>query len=173
MKGRSTFKNMNIRLATPQDAWGIAKVSVKSWRITYQEIIDESYLSQLNVSHRASKYEKYLLQGNYMYVLETETGEIAGFATGGAEQTGTYPDYGELYAIYLLTSVHGMGMGSKLVNLIFRDFQNNGFTKAMVWVLSNNPNRKFYEKLGGTYFETKRIQIGEQQLEEVAYQWMF
>lgn len=41
----------------------------------------------------------------------------------------------------------------------------------MVWVLKNNPARGFYERLGGKYLYEKPIQIGAEELMEVAYGW--
>ncbi len=40
-----------------------------------------------------------------------------------------------------------------------------------VWVLADNPFRRFYERLGGKLFCEKEIEIGEQKLLEVAYGW--
>ncbi len=41
----------------------------------------------------------------------------------------------------------------------------------LLWVLSTNSSRGFYEKLGGRYLKTKPIDIGGEILEEVAYGW--
>lgn len=41
----------------------------------------------------------------------------------------------------------------------------------IVWVLKENPYRKFYEGLGGVLAEEKEIEIGGVMLPEVAYRW--
>jgi hypothetical protein len=41
----------------------------------------------------------------------------------------------------------------------------------VVWVLAENPARRFYEALGGKIVFEKRIEIGGASLVEVAYGW--
>jgi hypothetical protein len=44
-------------------------------------------------------------------------------------------------------------------------------TSLLVWVLADNPARKFYEALGGQYVYDKQVSIGNARLVEVAYGW--
>ena len=46
-----------------------------------------------------------------------------------------------------------------------------GFDTMLVWTLADNPYRCFYERLGGKLVAEKDIEIGEQQLVEVAFGW--
>jgi hypothetical protein len=41
----------------------------------------------------------------------------------------------------------------------------------MVWMLVNNPNRGFYEGMGGRRVGTKPIMLGTTTIEEIAYEW--
>jgi hypothetical protein len=41
----------------------------------------------------------------------------------------------------------------------------------MVWVLADNPSRRFYEALGGTLVTNKVIELAGKSLIEVAYGW--
>ena len=41
----------------------------------------------------------------------------------------------------------------------------------MVWVLADNPSRRFSEALGGTFVADKVIEVGGKALVEVAYGW--
>ncbi|WP_274651023.1 hypothetical protein [Paenibacillus humicola] len=41
----------------------------------------------------------------------------------------------------------------------------------LIWVLSENPNRYFYEALGGRFIREKEIEIGGTKLKESAYGW--
>ncbi|MGA9174808.1 MAG: GNAT family N-acetyltransferase, partial [Thermoactinomyces sp.] len=49
--------------------------------------------------------------------------------------------------------------------------KKQGFTSLMVQVLKENPARLFYEKLGATPIASKMVSIGNQELEEISYQW--
>jgi len=41
----------------------------------------------------------------------------------------------------------------------------------LVWVLAENPSRAFYDALGGIVVNSKMIEIGGRELQEVAYGW--
>ena len=109
---------MNIRVASHQDAEGLAEVHVNSWKTTYQGIISEAYLSNLSVEGRKKNWEwifKNLKQDEIIYVIEDD-GKIMGFIDGGKNrEIGT--DYGaEIYSFYLLKEVQGSGYGKLLFN---------------------------------------------------------
>jgi len=46
-----------------------------------------------------------------------------------------------------------------------------GIKSLLLWVLTDNPARRFHERLGGQYVREKEIDIGQQPLLEVAYGW--
>ena len=75
----------------------------------------------------------------------------------------------ELYALYLLQEQHGHGRALLLATV--EKFIAQGHDAMLLWVLSTNPSRGFYEAKGGTYLKTKPIEIGGKTLEEVAYGW--
>lgn len=167
---------MKIRPAQSTDAAAIARVHVESWRTTYAGIIPDSYLAALSVERREDFWRSILATPSAErcnYVAVNEAGEIAGFAGGGPER-GNDPVYkGELYAIYLLQQYQGRGAGKGLVRAVVDQLLAEGFQTMLIWVLSNNPARGFYEALGGRLLEgrEKEIVIAEKRLVEVAYGW--
>src|SRR5690606_37668646 len=120
------------------DEEGIARVHVDSWRTTYKGIVSESVLQNLSYEQRAENWRRGI-ELNDLYVAEDESGSIVGFATGGKERTGNYEADGELYAIYLLDEVQGMGIGKELIQTIAGSLQEQGLTSMLVWVLEQNP----------------------------------
>jgi ribosomal protein S18 acetylase RimI-like enzyme len=78
---------------------------------------------------------------------------------------------GELYAIYILQEYQRKGIGKELINAIIGDFKQQGLNSMLVWVLSNNPSRIFYESLKPKKLDMKAIQIGEETHQEVAFGW--
>jgi hypothetical protein len=48
---------------------------------------------------------------------------------------------------------------------------DHGMKTIIVWVLRDNPYRRFYEALGGELVAERMISIGDAQLPEVAYRW--
>ena len=105
----------------------------------------------------------------FKIVAENLNGEIVGFIDGGVERTGTYNCDGELYAIYLLQEYQGMKIGQKLFQALLSDCINNDMQSLLVWVVTNNPSKKFYEKFNPEKIDTKFLE--RLQVEETAYCW--
>ncbi|MFD2761555.1 GNAT family N-acetyltransferase [Lentibacillus juripiscarius] len=162
---------MKIRKATQQDASGIAKVHVDSWRTTYKNIVPDAFLDSLNYENR-TKLWKQNVHKMIVFVAEMDDGEIVGFSTGGQEREGKFDGYdGELYAIYILQDYQGRGIGRKLVEPVVDELVRNGINSMLVWVLEGNGAKHFYEKLGGEKIDTADITIGGAELKETAYGW--
>lgn len=162
---------MIIRKGIEADAGAIAKVHVDSWRSTYKGIVPDTYLERLSYEEREETWLKGI-QTHGVYVAENEQGEVVGFSTGGKERTGKYEAYtGELYAIYVLETEQGKGLGGKLFNAIVTDLKEKKFDSMLIWALEKNPACDFYEKLGGKRIDFTQIEIDGEKLEEVAFGW--
>jgi ribosomal protein S18 acetylase RimI-like enzyme len=165
----------SLRPAKLEDAPGIAKVHVDSWRSTYKGLIAEEYLAALSYERRTQAWSQNisnLQNGRFLFIAETRPGEIVGFVSAGPEHEGDPLYQAELDAIYLLQAAQGQGLGRKLVDMAMRALCQRGFSCMLLWVLKDNlPARKFYAALGGEYLRERPIKIGTQVLIEVAYGW--
>lgn len=47
----------------------------------------------------------------------------------------------------------------------------SGMNTMLLWVVSDNPARRFYEALGGQQIKTERAELGGVMINEVAYGW--
>jgi GNAT superfamily N-acetyltransferase len=165
---------VEIRAAYPSDAAAVAKVHVDSWRTTYRGIVPDDFLAALSYEQRERLWRGILSpasSSSFVYVAEDPAGQIVGFASGGPARDAD-PDYsGELYAIYLLQDQQRHGLGRRLIGALVQQLVQAGMTSLLVWVLADNPARKFYEALGGQYVYDKQVSIGNARLVEVAYGW--
>lgn len=163
-----------VRAAGVEDAEGIATVHVASWRETYGGMVPDAFLESLSVSRRAAQWMSSLSDPSSVYhhafVAELD-GQIVGFSNYGFPQEKDDEFDGELYAIYLLKSAQGRGIGRALFTEAARRLLEFGSSSMLVWVLKENPTRGFYEHLGGVYLREKPIEIGGRELMEVAYGW--
>ena len=158
-----------IRKGTSADALGIATVQTLSWKITYNGIIADTYLDNLDIDSKAEWWTKAISQNVSVYVAETD--RLVGFATGG-KGDGQDSNYeGELYAIYLLKEFQGKGIGKMLFDEVAKEMTQNGINSMLVWVLKDNPSKDFYIKQGGKLIKEEVIEIGNQKLTEEAYGW--
>jgi len=78
---------------------------------------------------------------------------------------------GELYAIYVIQSMQGRGAGRKLALAAARDLKGRGSNSMLVWVLADNPYKRFYERMGGEQVLTRDVDVGGKSLKELGYGW--
>jgi GNAT superfamily N-acetyltransferase len=136
--------------------------------------VPDEHLASLSYEARAKRWEETLSTPDgpgFVYVTQDDSGNVVGFATGGPERSGDPIYRGELYAIYLLPGHQRKGIGRHLVAVVANRLMQMGFVSMLVWVLTQNPSRKFYEALGGQPVHEKEIVIGGASLTEVAYGW--
>jgi L-amino acid N-acyltransferase YncA len=163
-----------IREANNSDASAIAKVHVDSWRTTYRGLVPDDFLASLSYEQRQSMWERHLNNtesGTFVYVAEDESGQVVGFVSGGPERTRDTVYKGEIYAIYLLEAHQRRGIGRGLFEAVVDRLERAGLQSMLVWVLEDNPSRRFYESLGGELAGKQQITIGAAELTEVAYGW--
>ncbi|KEK24169.1 GNAT family N-acetyltransferase [Bacillus gaemokensis] len=163
---------IKIRKATEDDIEGITKVHVDSWKTTYKGILPDGILDSITYESREKQWKSIFKQKSahqYRYVAEGIDGTIVGFIDGGPERTGIYDCDGELYAIYLLEEYQGYKVGKRLFQTLVSEFIKKGVRSVLVWVISDNPSKNFYEKFGPERIDTKFIQ--RLNTEETAYCW--
>ena len=166
---------MTIREAVPEDAAGIARVHVESWRTTYPGIMPQEHLDALSIADREQMWAKTLRADGpaktTVYVAETNDGEIVGFVAGGRERGGD-PDFrGEVYGLYLLRSYQGRGLGRRLVQKVARRLAQDGCQTLLIWVNVHNPARGFYEALGGVHARAGQREIKGVTYDDAGYGW--
>lgn len=177
MSGREPEEGEGIRIrrAMPDDLVGMARVHVETWKTTYRGIVPDAHLDGLSVeSDIARGFGRWLnepKEGWTYLVATTPSGEIVGFAVGGPNREANAEFTGELGAIYVLNTHQGRGVGRALVREIARHLQTIGHDSMFVWVLEQNPYRRFYEKLGGALARHRVATVAGIPLPEVGYGW--
>ncbi len=165
----------NVRSANCDDAAGVARVHVDSWRTTYRDILPADFLATLSYQQRKRRWITSLCteqSREFVYVAEDQAGQIVGFASGGPQANSDIDGYsGELYAIYLLETHQRGGLGRQLALAVAGQLAQLGFHSMIVWVAEGNPARAFYERLGGQPLGSKPIELGGTTINQFAYGW--
>jgi L-amino acid N-acyltransferase YncA len=163
---------MNIRKAVLTDAKGIAKVHVDSWKSTYKNIIPDEFLKKLSYDQRTELWNRNITkEGNYVFVVENNEGEIIGFADCGKRESNNVPNSGDLTSIYLLEEYQGKGVGKQLLKQLFLQFEELGFNRVFVEILEDNKTRYFYEYYGANLLKSEKITIAGAKLNLLIYEW--
>jgi ribosomal protein S18 acetylase RimI-like enzyme len=161
-----------VRPAELDDADGIARAHVATWRSAYRGLLPDDFLASLSETNYAERWLRVIGDGlSRVFVVEEAEG-IAGFASGGRERAGEIGFAGELYALYVLEDAQRRGHGRELVRAVAGALREMELPDMIVWVLRDNSTaRAFYERLGGSYVRSQPITIGSATLEEVSYGW--
>lgn len=165
---------IRIRKANTKDAQGIARVHVDTWRTTYRGILPDEFLSSLSYDRARRRWETIYLNPNSqdtISVAEDESGNIVGFAIYGPDRDNDPVYKGELYGIYVLQRIQRQGIGKQLMLAAAQDLKRRGLSSMLVWVLADNPSKRFYELLGGEHVQTRDITMDGKPLKELGYGW--
>lgn len=166
-----------IRRATAADCEAIATVHVVGWRESYRGLMPDSVLDALSIAERAAMWRRSLTESPTS-VLVAETGTaLVGFAAGGTRRGDAFAHEGfacdgELYAIYVLRTAQGAGVGGRLLRETASSLAERSFTSLALWVLRANFNaRQFYHRHGGRMVAERIEDVRGHQLAEIAYGW--
>lgn len=165
---------VELRPADFDDAAGIARVQVDTWRAVYRKIMPPKLLDEMSDVRIAAFWATIIADNQGLsFCLVACAGEtVVGFASCGPRQHASLPQQGEVYALYVRPEMHGRGIGRRLVEAAFDRMLELGITEGRIWTLRENaPARAFYARIGGTRTEDGHNDIGGIRYPEVAYDW--
>jgi len=164
---------MTVRPVSTEDIPALTRVHVDAWRETYTGIVPQSFLDSLTYENREARWQRILAEprpDDINFVAEVD-GQVVGFSSGGRERQYDGEFTGELYALYLLKSAQGRGLGRRLFEAVVEHLVSKSYSNMLIWVLRDNPTVKFYQHLGGVEVREKEVEIGGKKLLEYAYGW--
>jgi ribosomal protein S18 acetylase RimI-like enzyme len=164
-----------IRPATVDDVEAIARVHVAAWQSNYAGLIAPEHIALRSIDDRVRIWTNVLRGETSMptqvFVGVDDADQAVGFISGGPIRKPYPPFDGELYAIYLHPAAQRHGLGRALVRAWAADLVARGFRCAVVGVLTNNPARQFYERLGARWLHDGSYTIGGHAYPDVWYGW--
>lgn len=166
-----------IRPALPGDAAAVAQVHVETWRTTYAGVVPDDYLLGLREANQRRSWRQQIAArawpGSVLVAEAPGAGKrsIVGFGSCGALRGGALQYEAEIYTLYVSSDWQGEGIGRGLLTGLFQSALSAGLRSAMLWVLSRNPSRYFYEAMGGEQVGERKERFAGSWLEESAYGW--
>ncbi len=169
---------ISIRRARPADAPAIGAVHVAAWRSAYPGILPDGYLASLSVTRHAAQYDRAIRGGAGVYVaaasgLDVPTGSgqrIVGFTTVGRARIAGIAE-GEIETLYVLDDWRERGLGRRLMRAGAGHLAGAGCRSAFLWVLSDNPSRWFYLRMGGKAAAAGTTHVAGTTIPQTAFVW--
>lgn len=165
---------VRIRPGRPADAGGIAQVYVDAWRSAYAGLIPNGVLVRMSAGAQAREWSQQLSRRRFadsILVADLSGHGVIAFGSCGAARHSLLPHAGEIYTLYVSPEHQERGVGRALLLQLFASLTDRGLDSALVWVLSLNPARFFYEAMGGRRVAEKREKLWNSLLPQTAYGW--
>lgn len=150
-----------IRPAVPEDAPEIARIHVETWRAAYGGIIPAPFLAGLSLDNRTAMWTRALTQGRTILLVDVEEGRMTGWVAAGPNRQVSNPPESEIYALYVLPSHWGRGIGRRLSQAAEATLPPS--QPISLWVLAGNARAiRFYERAGYVFDgRTKEERFGD------------
>ncbi len=163
---------MVIRPTQKADAHAMSRIYVQTWQNTYLGVLPYEYLSTMSVAKHQQAFLNELKSKQVISFVAEDSNRVIGFITGGHERKGDGLYSGEIFTLYVLKDHQRRGIGAKLVSALTDRFYQSGIYSMLVWVLKENPYRRFYEKINGIYIQTHHMPVAGEVLDVAAYGWL-
>lgn len=163
---------MVIRPFQKDDVPAMSHVYVQTWQETYLGVVPYGYLYAMSAPELEQGFFNEQQSRQVISQVAENAGEVIGFISGGCERQADSIYNGEIYALYVLKNHQRQGIGSELVSALANRLNHFGIYSMLVWVLENNPYRRFYEKISGMYLRKQQMPFSGEMLDTVAYGWI-
>ena len=165
--------NIKLRDAIPADADALAHILITANDHAFRGLVPDQCL-EFTEAESAVNWKRTLTEGlddgEFLIVAQATTGEVVGYAMGGQHDDLVYR--GELRVIGVQPDYQGRGVGRRLVCEVARRLADKqGIPSMRVSVLRINPNRVFYERLGGSYLSEHPYDWESVTFSECVYGW--
>ncbi|HEY1795009.1 MAG TPA: GNAT family N-acetyltransferase [Stellaceae bacterium] len=160
-----------IRPAHTGDAASIGRLDVETWQAAYAGILATPYLVELSAERRERGWAGVIRrEPRDVRVAVGPDGAILGFGScGGCRDEPNYT--GEVFTLYVAPDWQNRGIGRALILSLFARLVERGTRSAVVWVLSENPSRFFYQRLGGREIRRRMLPFAGAQVAATAFGW--
>lgn len=161
---------IGVRSARRGDAAAIGRIHVETWRDSYAGLLPDRELLRMSSEIEGGRWER-SLGGREKVLVAEEDGAVIGFGSCGRCRLRALPFDGEVYTLYVAPDHQGHGAGRALLTGLFGELASSGCKSALVWVLSENPSRFFYEAMGGRQVADREEDLWGTRVSECAYGW--
>lgn len=160
--------------AEPELIEGLVLVNYTAWQETYRGIIHDTYLDTLTHTTYTKRWQHIIQNRNeHSFVLAAlnPEGKVVGYCMAGTIMEPYKSFDAEVYALYLLKNVHGLGIGGRLFKEAMQRLQKMNYQSVCLFVLKQNPTLAFYRHYRPDFEELEKVTLGGVEYDDVALGW--
>jgi len=144
--------DIEIRLATPEDAQAIAEVQVRGWQSAYAAFLDPGWLAALSADEWRKGWDRRLAvmqrDGPLVAVVDRRVVAFASYGPVEADYP-LPPHYAEVYTLYVDPAYYSRGIGAALLDASLKVLAEARYSRVALWCYEPNEGaRRFYEREG-------------------------
>lgn len=169
----TALDGLRIERARPADASALARVYVETWRAAYAGLVPDRVLIAMQEPVHETRFAGWIgrqTEKQFILVAHMPAAGPVGLCSAGPARGGPKTD-GEIYLLYVDQDWQNRGIGRSLLRAALRGLRAGGYSRAMLWVLSGNPSRFFYEAVGGVRAAERTERLWGTDLKEISYTW--
>ena len=164
---------MEIRDATEEDVRDISRIYVDAWRDTYGSFVPLSYLESMSYEKEARECMEFAFLSGRPRTLQVATvhGQVVGYVCAIPNTEEPYGYDAEVAELFVDQKWRGKGIGRRLMLAATEWAIEQGFGSMVVWCWADNPNRRFYESIGGKLLRASMQTVENTPLEALVFGW--
>ncbi len=160
-----------LRRAGITDAASIADIYIETWREAYPGMLPDRVLVGMSRQGQRMAWRHSICDPGQSVLLAEDSGTVVGFGSCGTTRHPSLPFSGEIYTLYVAPDHQRRGIGSLLLGALLRDLRRRGHRSALVWALSDNPSRFFYEAMGAVPVAESTERLWGRRVRQRGYGW--
>jgi GntR family transcriptional regulator len=150
--------DLQLRLAGPEDARGLARVFIAAWHAGYPGIVRQEVLDALDEDETADWLGSLTARnGLTTWLVQSQAGTVLAFSRHGEDPADSRR--GHIYSLYVHPDAGGRGVGSALLEHGLRLLAHRGLDTVTLWVFEGNEAaRRLYASFGFTPDGARRVE---------------
>jgi GNAT superfamily N-acetyltransferase len=169
-------RSISCRRPVLADAPQLAQVATSAWRVGFRGLLPQPFLDGLDPARSRDRWEADLSAERVApphFLVAQMHAVVCGFSVfGPSRDEDAGADVAELFALHVMPSCWGLGVGSTLLRRTLAQLRAQGSVAASLWVIDGNTRaRRFYEHQGWSFDGSERTtaRISESPLRELRY----
>lgn len=134
---------VSVRPARAEDAQSVGEVQLDSWRSAYSDVLPEQVLEQVTGTDLAEHWREAVISppsARHRVLVALDGADVVGFAAfGPATDDDCDPGLdAEVHTLVVEARAARSGHGSRLLSATVEHLRDDGFRRALVWLLSGD-----------------------------------